>query len=118
MRLQRVRHNRVTEKLQTATSSMRTKIIYFAYIQNSAFPGSSMVKSPPTIKEMQGTRVRTLGREDPLEEEMATQSIILAWKIPGQRNLAGYSPWGGKQSDMTEHAHIYKIHGLEISINA
>ena len=46
MRLQRVRHNRVTEKQQTATSSMRTKIIYFAYIQNSAFPGSSMVKSP------------------------------------------------------------------------
>ena len=49
---------------------------------------------------------------------MATQSIILAWKIPGQRNLADYSPWGCKQSDMTEHAHIYKTHGLEISINA
>ena len=73
------------------------------------------VKNLPVI---QVTRVRSLGREDPLEEEMATQSIILAWKIPGQRNLAGYSPWGGKQSDMTEHAHIYKIHGLEISINA
>ena len=31
---------------------------------------------------MQETRVRTLGREDPLEEEMETHSSILAWKIP------------------------------------
>ena len=97
---------------------MRTKIIYFAYIQNSGFPGSSMVNSLPAIKETQETRVQTLVREDPLEEEMATQSSILAWKIPGQRSLAGYSPWGRKQSDRTEHAHIYKTHGLEISVNA
>ena len=27
---------------------------------------------------------------------------ILAWKIHGQRSLVGYSPWGCKQSDMTE----------------
>ena len=108
---------------------------------------------------------RFLGQEDPLEEEMATHSSILAWKIPwtrkpgglqgvacgaamglglqrlrwericlqcwrpgfdtwlgkipwrrswqptpvflpgefhGQRSLAGYSPWGHKESDMTE----------------
>ena len=31
---------------------------------------------------MQETRVRSLGWEDPLEEEMATHSSILAWKIP------------------------------------
>ena len=31
---------------------------------------------------MQKTRVRSLGREDPLEKEMATHSSILAWKIP------------------------------------
>ena len=31
---------------------------------------------------MQETRVRFLGREDPLEKEMATHSSILAWKIP------------------------------------
>ena len=99
MRSQRVRHNCVTEKQQTATSSMRTKIIYFAYIQNSAFPGSSMVKSPPSIKEMQGTRVRSLGREDPLEEEMATQSIILAWRIPWTEEPGGLQ---SKELDMTE----------------
>ena len=32
---------------------------------------------------------------------MVTHSTILAWKIP-QRSLAGYSPWGYKESDTTE----------------
>ena len=37
---------------------------------------------------------------------MATHSSILAWRIHGQRNLAGYSPWGHKESDMTNtHTH-------------
>ena len=38
-----------------------------------------MVKCLPTMQE---TRVQSLGREDPLEKEMATYSSILAWKIP------------------------------------
>ena len=38
-----------------------------------------MVKNPP---EMQGTWVRSLGWEDPLEKEMLTHSSILAWRIP------------------------------------
>ena len=38
-----------------------------------------MVKIPPA---MQDTRVRSLGREDALEEEMATHFSILAWRIP------------------------------------
>ena len=33
---------------------------------------------------------------------MVTHSNILAWRIPGQRSLAGCSPWGSKKSDMTE----------------
>ena len=48
------------------------------------------------------TGVQSLGWEDSLEKEIATHSSILAWKIPGQRSLAGCSPWGGKESDMTE----------------
>ena len=50
---------------------------------------------------MQETRVRSLGWEDPLEKGMATHSSILAWRIP-QRSLVGYSPWGCKESDVTE----------------
>ena len=47
------------------------------------------------MKEMQETRVRSLGQDDPLEEEMATHSSILAWRIawteePGQ--LQGLVP--------------------------
>ena len=41
-----------------------------------------------------------------LEEGMATHSSILAWRIPmDKRNLADYSPWGHKESDMTEAQH-------------
>ena len=39
-------------------------------------------------------RVQSLGREDPLEKEMATRTRILAWRTHGQRSLVGYSPWG------------------------
>ena len=42
------------------------------------------------------------GPEDPLEKGMATHFSILAWRIHGQRNLAGCSPWGCKESDTTE----------------
>ena len=38
---------------------------------------------------------------DTLENGTATHSSILAWRIPGQRSLEGYSPWGRKESDMT-----------------
>ena len=40
------------------------------------------VKNPPAMQETQETWVQTLGREDPLEGEMATHFSILAWKIP------------------------------------
>ena len=40
---------------------------------------------------MQKMWVQSLGQEDPLEEEMAKHSSILAWETHGQRNLAGYS---------------------------
>ena len=39
-------------------------------------------------------QVRSLGQEDPLEEDMATHSSILAWRIPGQRSLVSYNPQG------------------------
>ena len=38
---------------------------------------------------------------------MATHSSILPGKYHGQRSLVGYSPWGCKESDMTELAHTY-----------
>ena len=47
-------------------------------------------------------QVPPLGREDPLEKEMATHSSILLGEFHGQRSLEDYSPWGHKELDMTE----------------
>ena len=53
-------------------------------------------------------QVRSLGREDPLEDKMATHSSILTWKISQTEEPAcGYSPWGCKELDMTEQAHMH-----------
>ena len=57
-----------------------------------------MVKCLPAMRE---TRVQFLGREDPLEKEMATHSSIHAWKIPWTKEV-GYSPWGHRELDPTE----------------
>ena len=53
-----------------------------------AFPDGSVVKNLPAE---QGTWVRSLGWEDPLESEMATHSSILAWRIPWTEDPGGQS---------------------------
>ena len=58
------------------------------------------------VQEMQETRVWSLGRENPLEEEMHPTPVFLPEKSHGQKRLASYSPWDCKNSDRTEHAHI------------
>ena len=52
-------------------------------------------------------QVQYLDQEDPLEDEMATHSSILAWRIQGQRRLAGYSLWGHQELDTTEQLGTY-----------
>ena len=55
------------------------------------------------IQEMKEMWVRSLGQEDPLEVEMATCPNMLAVKIPWTEEPSRlYSPWGRKDSDMTE----------------
>ena len=51
---------------------------------------------------MQETQAQSLGREDPLEEGMATHSSTLASRILWTEETGGLSPWGHKQSDTTE----------------
>ena len=43
------------------------------------FPSGSVVKNLPAMQETQEIQIQSLGWEDPLEEEMATHSSILAW---------------------------------------
>ena len=66
------------------------------------------------MQETQKTRVWSLSWED-LEEEIASHSSILAWKILWTRSLSGYSPWGRKRSDITEwlSSHIQYMHGRD-----
>ena len=50
-----------------------------------------MVKNLPTVWE---TQVRSLGREDPLEKEMANHSSSLAWRIPRTEEPGGLQSLG------------------------
>ena len=67
---------------------MRIKIVF-------GFPGGSVVKNLPAIQEIQ---VQSLGWEDPLEEEMATHSSILAWKNPMDRGAWWATVYGVAKS--------------------
>ena len=48
-----------------------------------------MAQMAKNLPAMQGTQVRSLGREDPLGEGMATHSSILAWRIPRTEEAGG-----------------------------
>ena len=54
------------------------------------------------LSAMQENRVRSLGQDDPLEEEMVTHSSTLAWRIPWTKEPGGLRAWSHKQSDTTE----------------
>ena len=56
---------------------------------------------------MRETRVRSLGREDPLTKEMATHSVFMPGKSHEPRSLVGYSPQGCKELDTTERLHFH-----------
>ena len=49
----------------------------------------------------QGTWVRSLGQEDPLEKEMAFHSSILAWEIQGTEEPSGLQSMGSQELDTT-----------------
>ena len=55
---------------------------------------AQLVKNPPAVWE---TRVRSLAREDPLEEGMATHSSLLAWRIPWTEEPGGLQSIGSQR---------------------
>ena len=74
---------------------------------------AQMVKSLPIMWE---TQVGSLCREDPLENEMATHSSVLVWKIPCTKEPGMVQYMGVKQSDKTERltlsfSFVVKNHG-------
>ena len=65
------------------------------------------------LPPMQETQVRSLGQEDPLEEEMATHSSILAWRIPWMEELGRLQSTG---SQRVRHDLAIKHHQQQYSI--
>ena len=65
---------------------------------------------------MQEMQIQSLGWEDPLEEGMVTHSSVLAWRVPGQRSLAGCSPRGHRESDTTERLSTVDENGYEVGL--
>ena len=58
-----------------------------------------MVKNLPAMQEMQ---VPSLGREDPLEERMATTPVFSPGESHRWKSLVGYSPWDCNESNTPE----------------
>ena len=62
---------------------------------------SLLAQMGKNLPAMQETWVWSLRWKD-LEKGKATHSSIMVWRIPQTEDLAGYSPWGNKESDMIE----------------
>ena len=70
----------------------------------------------PILLPVQEMQVQYLHWEDPLEQEMATHSSILAWEIHGQRSLAGYSSWDCKELEKTKQlntTHLGRMYSIQ-----
>ena len=69
---------------------------------------------------MQETQVQSLGPEDPLEEEMATHSSILAWEIPWDGEPGELQSIGSQRVEYdwaTEHVHTHQAYRLVYPTN-
>ena len=63
-----------------------------------------LTKSLPTMRE---TWIRSLGWEDPWRRKWQPTPVFLPGKSHRWRSLVGYSPWGRKESDMTERLFFF-----------
>ena len=91
-----------------------TNGIVFAYhlCTSGSFLMAQMVKNLPARQE---TQVPLLGSEDSLERQVGCPLQYSCLQNPhGQRSLVGYSPWGHKESDMTEGVIYTYIHLIYI----
>ena len=87
-----------------------------------------MAQTVKILPAAQESCVQSLGREDPLEEEMAPHSSILAWRIPGTEEPGGLQSMGSQRVEQTplslhtftligfNHNFILKYHSLSENI--
>jgi len=60
------------------------------------------------MQETQEMQVQSLGQEDPWRKKWQPTPVFLSEKFHGQSGLAGYSPWGCRESDMTKQLSTHK----------
>ena len=78
-----------------------------------ASPVAQMVKRLPAMQE---TWVWSLGREDPLEKEMATHSSTLAWRIPWREEPGELQSMGSQELDTTEWLHFTSLKAVSANL--
>ena len=89
-----------------ATSQQRGTWEPHCTLGPSVSPGATVVENPPANARDTEARVRSLGREEPLEEEMATTPVFLPGESHGQRSLVGHSPWVRGELDTTAQSSL------------
>ena len=80
---------------ELASKAMQTYFSYLLLIRASQLTQQSRIRLP--MQETQERWVQSLGQEDPLEEEMATLSSILAWRIPLPEEPGGLQSMGSQR---------------------
>ena len=89
-----------------------TCILFLKVSDNTVWASlvGQMVKNPPAMQE---TWVRSLGWEDALEEDMATHSSILAWRIPGAEEPGRLQSMGSQKSrtQLSDFTFLSLLHG-------
>ena len=77
-------------------------IFYVCLLIRRDFPGGSVVKNLPEMQEQQEAWFILWVGKIPWRRARQPILVFLPGESHGQRSLAGYSPWGHKESDMTE----------------
>ena len=75
----------------------------------SGFPGGSMVKNPPSNAGNTRDTFDPWVQKIPWRRKWKPIPVLLPGKFRGQRSLVGYSKWGRKESDTTEHTHTHTL---------
>ena len=83
-----------------------TKVLHATWCGQKNWGASLVAHRVKNLPAMQETWVPFLGREDPLEKEMATTPVSLPGKSHGRRSLVGYSSPVFKESDTAELLHF------------
>ena len=79
--------------------------VCFIVGDRKGLPGGSVIKNPPVMQEMKGTEFDPWVGKIPWRRAWQTTPVFLPGESHGPRSLAGYSPWGCKELNVTEHAH-------------